>query len=196
MFTFQRATPDDADQIARILIKRAKGLAEHLLDGLIPGVNSADILAAALIKGEGAYRTDNVICSRDEERLTGLLFAYPASEHKVPPLMASLLPGKRLAPFRLLLEKSVPDSLYLNTLWMEDKLWNNGGADALMLETASLCRLRGFRRISLFCWNDDDDEMRFFARNGFAIAEHLEQEAVPVTGHDKGASILCKNLEE
>ena len=194
MFTFHQATPDDAEQISRIVVTSNAGLAEQLLDGLIPGLGSVAILTAAFIKGEGPYGTDNVICSRDGERLTSMLFAYPSSEHRVPALLESLIPAKRLAPVRAILERSVPDSLYISSLWLEESLRGKGHAPALLLEAESLCRAKGFDRISLFCWNDNDTGMGFWARHGFSIAEHLDRETIPVQGHDKGGSILCKTI--
>lgn len=194
MFTFQQATPDDADDIARIVASTSGGLAELLLDGLIVGLSSATILSAAFSKGEGPYRTDNVICSRDGERLTSLLFAYPSSEHRVPSLLESFIPSKRLAPVRPILEKSAPGSLYINTLWLAESLQGRGHLTALLLEAETLCKSLGFDRISLFCWNDNDKMMRRWARYGFSILEHLDRETIPVDGHDKGGSILCKIL--
>ena len=192
MFTFQQATPDDADAISAIVIAANDGLVKQLLDGLIPGISSATILSAAFIKGEGPYTTANVICSRDGDRMTSLLFAYPANDHAVPTLLESFIPAKRLKPVRPILEKSVPDSLYINTMWLEESLRGKGHTAALVLEMESLCRAKGFSQMSLFCWNDNEDSMRFWARHGFSIAEHVD--LPPVAGHDKGGSLLCKTI--
>lgn len=194
VFTFQQATPDDADEIARIVTSASGGMTALLLDGLVPGLSSAAILSAAFSKGEGPYRTDNVICSRDGERLTSMLFAYPSTEHKIPSLLENFIPSRRLTPVRPILEKSVPDSLYINTLWLEETLRGKGHVAALLLEAESICRSQGFERISLFCWNDNEDHMRRWTRHGFSIVEHLDRETVPVDGHDKGGSILCKTI--
>lgn len=196
MFTFHQATLDDADAIARIVSSTSGGMAELLLDGLIPGLGSDAILSATFSKGEGPYRTDNVICSRDGERLTSMLFAYPSSEHKVPALLESFIPSKRLNPVRPILEKCAPDSLYINTLWLEESLRGKGHIAALLLEAESICRTLGVSRISVFCWNDADEAMRRWTRHGFTIFELLDRETIPVDGHDKGGSILCRYLED
>lgn len=192
VFAFQQATPDDADAIATIVIAANGELVEQLFGGLIPKLDSAAILSAVFIKGEGPYTTANVICSRDGERMTGMLFAYPASEHVVPLLLESFIPAKRLRPVRPILEKSVPDSLYVNTMWLEESARGKGQAAALVLEMESLCRAKGLTKASLFCWNDNDDTMRFWAQHGFSITEHI---ALPLIGeHDKGGSLLCKSI--
>lgn len=196
MFTFHYATPDDAEAIARIVVRNSGGIAEHLFDGLIPGLNAASILATGFMKGEGPYRAENVIHATKDGETIALLFSYPASEHKVPELMSSFVPVKRINAVRPMLEKTVSDSLYINTLWLAEDLHGKGYGDALMMEAASRCRQLGFTRISLFCWNDAERSMRFFARHGFTLAELLPRDLLPLSQHPDGASILCKNLNE
>ena len=194
MFAFRLATPDHAEQIARIVIDTGEGVVGSLFDGLVPGVSSETLLSAIFMKGEGAYTTDNVLISEEEEAITSLLFAYPAQEHKVLSLMEGLLSPARLEPVRPFLERAVPDSLFVNTLWVAGHLRGQGFGDALLLEAAGRCRRLGFTRISLFCWNDNEYAMRFYTRHGFEMAEYLPREQLPLAGHDMGGSLLCKEL--
>ncbi len=196
MFTFHKATPDDAEQIAAIIMATSEGIVEHLLDNLLNGLSGASILAAAFIKGETPYDTDNVIRSRHGEQITSLLFSYPSSDHHIPSLMETLLPAKRLAAVRPILERSVPDSLYINSIWVAEHLRGKGHAQALMMEAASRCRALGMRQISLFCWNDNLRAMRFYARQGFYVVERLTHQQLPLSGHASGGSLLCMNLVE
>jgi GNAT superfamily N-acetyltransferase len=195
MLDLRRATPDDAEDVARIVILTGEGVVEHLLDGLVPGVDSLTILTAAFIGGEGVYRMENMLCERRDEALTGLLFAYPSEEHRVPPLMESLVPAKRLRAVRPVLERSVPDSLYVNTLWLAEHLRGGGSAGELFAAVLRRCANLGLRRVSLFCWNDNTRAMRFYARNGCFVAERLEPEDLPLERHPLGGSILCRELE-
>lgn len=196
MFTFRQALPDDADQIAAIVSETSAGVVNHLFGGLIPGLPAEKILAAAFLKGQGSYNTANVILSGTADRITGLLFMYPASEHVVPVLMASLLPSKRLEPVRPILERGIPDSLYINSIWLNEELRGSGLGTSLMVEAASRCRALGFDRISLFCWNDNEKALRFYAREKFHIVEHLPPEELSIKGHDQGGSILCRYLDK
>lgn len=196
MFTFHTATLDDAEQIADIIIATGDGIVEHLLDGLIPDLSAGMLLATAFIQREGPYDTDNVIRSVRDEAITALLFSYPSSEHAVPPLMESMLPAKRLRAVRPILERSIPESLYINSIWMADAYRRKGYGEILMHEAATRCRAFGLRRISLFCWNDNESAMRFYARMGFALYEHLPAELIPVKGHTLGGSLLSYHLPE
>ena len=196
MFNMQPASLDDAEQIADIIIKTGDGIVEHLLGGLIPELSPAMILATAFIQREGPYNTDNVLRSIDEDVITSLLFSYPSSEHKVPPLMESMLPARRLKAVRPILEHSIPDSLYINTIWMADAYRGQGYGEAIMREAMNRSMEFGFKRLSLFCWNDNENAIRFYARMGFTLHEHLPPEMIPVEGHALGGSILLYHLPE
>jgi GNAT superfamily N-acetyltransferase len=193
---FDLATPDDAEQTAAIVAETAGGLVEHLFDGLIPGLSGTSILSVAFMKGEPPYHTDNVIRSMHGEHITGLLFSYPSSEHRVPLLLENLLPAKRLNPVRPALEHCVPDSLFINTIWVEEQLRGSGMADMLMLEAMNRAKELGLFAISLFCWNDNERALRFYARHGFTLREHLPPETLALPGHPNGGAILGLGLPE
>ncbi len=194
MFAFRLATPDDAEQIARIIYDTSAGVASHLFDGLISGLDGKTLLSAGFMRGEGAYRAENIILSERDGAITGLLFSYPFSDHKVPAMMETFLPAKRLGIVRPLLERCVPDSLYINTIWLAESLRGKAMGDALLIEAAGRCRQLGFNRICLFCWNDNEHALHFYARHGFELTEHIPREQLPLDGHDKGGSLLCKTL--
>lgn len=194
MTAFYQATPDDAEQIADIVIDTSGGIVERLFDGLIPDVTPQMVLSAAFVQGEGQYKTENVICLKSDDTIAGLLFSYTAEEHKIPSLMESMLPSKRLAPVRPILERSIPDSLYISTIWVDEALRGEGYADLLMLEAVSRCRALGLNKISLFCWNDNERALRFYARKNFTLHEHLPPELIRLKGHPLGGSLLILNL--
>ena len=192
MYTFKRATPDDADLIADIIIRQSGGVVDHLIGNLVLGLSATDILSAFLMKGESPYSTENIIMAVRKEAIVGICFAYPASEHKIPLLMANYIPDKRLNAVRPVFESSIPDCLYINTFWVDDSQAQISLGQALLLEADSLCAMLGLSGLSKFCWNDDEEQMRFFSENGFALHQHLPKEMVPLEGHDLGGSILFR----
>ncbi len=196
MFTFQQATPDDAEQLAQVVIETGEGIAEHLFDGLIPGVSALTILSAAFLKGEGCYRVENVIRSMSKGDISAVLFSYPAEQHIVPALMESFIPAKRINAVRPILERTIEDSLYINTFWVSPTLRGHGHADALMVEAESECRELGRSKISLFCWNDNTRACKFYARHGFQVVEALGPEMLSLNNHTSGGSLFCRYLNE
>jgi len=196
MVSFIKATPDYAEQIAEIVYETSAGVAAKLFDKLIPGVSGKTILGAAFGKGENAYSTKNVILSLHQDKVVALLFAYHAREHRTPALMESLLPAKRINAVRPVLEQAEPESLYINTIWVDESLRSKGVGKQIIKEAARLAKRFGVDKISLFCWNDNEQALAFYNKNGFEVTKTFPQEALPLEGHDLGGSILCKQLEK
>ncbi len=191
-FTERAALSDDADAISAIINKAGAGVVSHLLDKLLPGFSGESLLSTVLLQGGGAYSLDNMLLLEHRGKPAGLLFSYPASEHVIHPLMNGFVPSARIDAARPILERSVPGSLYVNCLWTDDELHGTPAEDLLLERAAQRAAKSGLARISLFCWNDDADGMRFYARHGFEVAEHFPREALPIKGHDSGGSLLCK----
>ena len=194
MFIFEQASNSNTDDIAEIVTEANGSLVAQLFDKLIPGLSGVSILSAAFIKGEGPYKTDNVICSFDGSEITSLIFAYPATEHTIPLLLESFVPRKRLDPIRPILERSIPGSLYVNTVWITKELRTEAYGKALLAKVEEMCSEQGLDSISLFCWNNNDNKMEFLLDHGFSIGEHLPYELIPVEGYKDGGSILYKPL--
>ncbi|MDR1660036.1 MAG: GNAT family N-acetyltransferase [Desulfovibrio sp.] len=192
MTAFRRATPDAAEQIARIVCGTAAGIVETLLGDLVKGVEAAALLSAGFIKGEGVYRTENVLCSMDGEEITALLFSYPSREHRVPALAEALIPARRLRAVRPFLEVAVPDSLFVNTFWVAGHLRGAGLGDALMAAAERRRRELGLSGINLFCWNDNDRALRFYARHGFAEKQRIPAGEALGGRHPEGGSLLFR----
>ena len=192
MNVFAGATPDDAEQVAGIVCRTAAGIVEALLGGLVRGMDGAVLLGTGFIRGEGVYRMENVLCAKDGEEITALLFSYPSAEHRVPPLAEVLIPARRLRAVRPFLERSVADSLFINTFWVAGRLRGTGLADALMAEAEKRCRDLGFSIMSLFCWNDNGCALRFYARHGFAESEKIPAGEALCERHPEGGCILFR----
>jgi ribosomal protein S18 acetylase RimI-like enzyme len=192
MAAFRQATPDEAERIAGIVCGTAAGIVEALLGDLVRGVDAALLLGVGFINGEGVYRTENVLCSKDAEEITALLFSYPSRDHRIPPLAEALIPAKRLRAVRPFLETAVPDSLFINTFWVAGHLRGAGRGDALMAAAERRCRDLGLSAMSLFCWNDNVRALRFYARHGFAEGERIPAGEVLGGRHPEGGTILFR----
>jgi GNAT superfamily N-acetyltransferase len=191
---FRQATLDDAEQIARIVCSTAAGIVETLLGNLVPGVDADVLLGAAFLRGEGAYRAENALCSREGDSINALLLSYPSSGQKTPPIVENLIPAKRLKVVRPFMEACVPDSLFVNTFWVEESLRGNGHADALMDMAVERCAALGFERISLFCWEDNRQARRFYEKHDFAVFSRIMPDGRLRELHPQGGTLLCREF--
>ena len=188
------ANADNAEEVARIISQSSDGVVSHLLDGLIKGFSGETLLSTALMQGNPPYCLENVSLVTRGGGLVGLLFAYPATEHKISLIIRNFVPSRRLNSVRPILETAIPGSLYINTLWVEETQRSKGLGATLIEYAAALAKKQQIARLSLFCWNDNEQALRFYAREGFTIETHLPEELLPLEGHSKGGSILCKRL--
>ncbi len=193
-FIERTALPDDADAVSAIINKAGAGLVSHLLDKLLPGFSGESLLSSVLLQGGEPYSLDNMLLLEHEGKPAGLLFSYPAAAHAIHPLMNGFVPSARIDAARPILERSVPGSLYVNCLWTAEELRGTPAEDLLLERAVQQAAKLDLVRISLFCWNDDADGLRFYARHGFELAEHFPRESLPIKGHDAGGSLLCKSV--
>ncbi len=193
---------DEAEVVASIIDSTSKGVASYLLEDLVSGFSPQALLAAAMLQGDGAYSLDNILLLEQDNQIAGLLFSYPATLHKVMPLMRSFVPASRIEAVLPILERAVPDSLYINTIWVAEnmrgqKTTSTHGqkmSDLLMQKATARAKSLGLSRVSLFCWNDNHRALSFYTRHGFSIAEHFPPEALRLHGCVEGGSLLCKTL--
>jgi GNAT superfamily N-acetyltransferase len=190
--TFAPATPDDAEILACHIRQTSEGIVDHLLDRLFPDLVVEDFLAMILRESGTHFHTDNIALAKYQHLITGLLFAYPSSQHDVPELMENFLNPRRLDPVRAILTTSVPNTLYINTIWTHPDWRGTGLADLLMEQALLLSRTYGLQGISLHVWCDNHRALAFYSRHGFSKYQTLAAQDPLISRHPKGSLILFR----
>ncbi|MCR5814454.1 MAG: GNAT family N-acetyltransferase [Desulfovibrio sp.] len=165
--SFRQGTPDDAAFLAHCVREVSGGVVDVLLKGLLPGIDSEQLLSMVLRDTSQHYSHKNCVLGFLGQNCVGLLFAYPASEQSIPPLMRAMLPKNRLEPLMDILTAQVPESLYINTFWVESALRGSGLADSLMDYAKALSETLGLKGVSLFAFRNNARALAFYARHGF-----------------------------
>ncbi|NCD22019.1 MAG: GNAT family N-acetyltransferase [Spartobacteria bacterium] len=189
---FLTATPDDVDILARHIRETSEGIVEQLLDNLFPDLTADDFLAMVLRESDTHFHTDNIALVKHQDTLIGLLFAYPASQHGIPEIMDRFLPPSRLDPVRAILTTSVPETIYINTIWTHPDWRGTGVADLLMEHARLLSEERGLRGLSLHVWRDNARALAFYARHGFREHQMIPAQAPLCARHPQGSFILTR----
>ena len=193
---FRRAGPAEARAIAAIVAEAADGLVEELLGGWLSGLDSLEILALAFGMGEGVYKPGNIVLAEDDEGLRGLLFAYPSSRQGLPSLAGQYVPPARLARLKSVLTASVPDTLWVNTLWVAESHRGLGLGGALLELAEDWAEQESLKGVGLYAWAAAEGALRFYEGRGFSVVRAVPASEPPVAGrtgpHGAGGLVLAK----
>ncbi|MCR4667422.1 MAG: GNAT family N-acetyltransferase [Desulfovibrio sp.] len=189
--SFRLASPEDASLLAKIVITVSGGVVEALLDGLLPAVSGEQVLTMVLRDASSHYSYKNCVLAEQGGEIVGLLFAYPASFQKIPPLMKTMIPAKRLQPLIDILTAHVEHSLHINTFWVDAQLRGSGLSDSLMEYAGDLARDMNLSKIGLFAWRDNARALAFYARHGFTCVREVDIPPTFSEQHGHGDLYAC-----
>lgn len=192
----RRGTADDAAFLAHIVNIVSEGVTEALLGNALPGLSAEKALEMVFRRGEAPYAPENVLLVEEEGRVLGLLFSYDAVLQKVPAVMTGFLGEKRVGPFRPLLEASVSDALWVNTLWVSEEA-RGLGLGTLLLNLAEDTALeQGKTAVALHCFADNAGGMRLYEKFGFVRQGEIPSAPVLSDRHPQGGVLWVKRLSE
>jgi ribosomal protein S18 acetylase RimI-like enzyme len=192
--TLRQADPEDALAIARIVREVSGGVADFLMHRLALAVSVERLLASLVMETGNPLSHENALLLEQGSRPAGLLLAYPWAQQSIPDILRTLAAKKRLDMLEGMLRVADPDSLYINTLWVDEPLRGGGAADDLMDCAVLMAREMGLPRISLHVWDDNARAMRFYRRCGFVVARHFDVPRHRQLPHDGGNSLLILEI--
>lgn len=188
----RQADPDDAEFIGRIICEVSGGVTDYLLRRVSLLVSPAKLMAMTVMETDNPFSHENVLLLEDGEAIAGMLLAYPWDQHAVSDVIRRIVPRKDLKVLEGLLAKADEDSLYVNTLWVDEPWRGSGMADELMECGSLLAQEMGLGKISLHVWADNLRARRFYERHGFEVVEHFDVPRHRHLPHDGGNMLLSK----
>jgi ribosomal protein S18 acetylase RimI-like enzyme len=193
--TLSLADLDDAEAIAGIVRATSGGLVDYLLGGLSRFVSSKGILTSLIMESANPFSYENAVVVRaDNETVAGLLLAYPAAQHHPPDILRRVVASRKLRHIQGLLEGAYPDSLYVNTLWVDEPYRGTGVAAELLQCALLLAAEQGLAGLSLNVWADNQQAIRFYRRNHFTTVRHCDIPNHPELPHEGGNFLLRRDL--
>ncbi|NDY56489.1 GNAT family N-acetyltransferase [Desulfovibrio sulfodismutans] len=186
--SLRQADPEDASAIARIIREVSAGVADFLLHRVSLAVSVNRLLATLVMEPGNPFSYENALLLEHDGRLAGLLLAYPWNRHGYPDILQRLVAHKRLEMLDGMLRTADAQSLYINTLWVDEALRGTGTAGDLLECATLMAKDNGLPRISLHVWNDNARAMRFYLRHGFTVARHYDVPRYRQLQHDGGFS--------
>ncbi len=193
--TLSQADLDDAESIAHIVRITSGGLVDYLLGGLSRFVSPQGILTSLIMESGNPFSYENAVVMRaDNDTVAGLLLVYPAAQHHPPDILRRVVASRKLRHIQSLLEGAYPDSLYVNTLWVDEPYRGTGVAAGLLQCALLLAAEQGLGGLSLNVWADNQRAIRFYRRNHFSTVCHCDIPNHPELSHEGGNFLLWRDL--
>lgn len=185
---------DEAELLASLINKASGGVISYLLNGVAPGFSGEQLLAATIGQESETYGEEAALLLEREGQCSGLLIAYPSALHVLHPSLHIFVSAKKVTAVRPILEACVPDSLHINTFWLDESL--SGPDDALLLlhRAEERAKARGLARLGAFCRSSEKRDMAFFTAQGFITDTVFAPEAVSIADRPEGGVLLRKEL--
>lgn len=183
-------TATDIDDLVRYLLMAGEGLFEFLFDDAYPGLTARDALALGAGDSESPYHFENAYLVESDNRVVGCLVAFPAEQIGLPELAYSVLARERLDPVRPLFEEHVPESLYINTLAVDESMRGQGVGGLLLDFAAELAQGAGCTSMTLHAWGDNETALSLYEARGFERVGAVEMPRTETLRHDAPMLLL------
>jgi len=193
--TYRTGRAEDCLKLAEFIYIASDGVVEFLFRDLIPGRSPQQIVAHNIDKDTGHYTYKNTVVAEDGRNVVGVSFFYPSRYHLISKEMRQFFPEDRLEHLKHVLSGRVENSLYLDTLCVDEKFRGNGIGAKLISMTKKKAAEEGYNALSLIALADNTNAHRLYYRCGFEIASHVEMAAHELIPHEGGAYLMCCNLE-
>lgn len=186
------AEADDAPELARLIDIAGGGVYEFLLDGLVPGLTAAEMLAPGLAGTTGSLSHRQSGVAEIGGRVVGVAHGYPTDWIRTEDY--SGLPADRVAHLASFSGTQDWGSYFLSALAVDPSFRRRGIAGRLLAWFYARARTGGFDRVTLHVWADNPPARRLYAGEGFV---EVGQAAIPWHArlpHEGGSLLLRREV--
>jgi len=193
--TYRTGRAEDCLKLAEFIYIASDGVVEFLFRDLIPGRSPQQIVAHNIDKDTGHYTYKNTVVAEDGRNVVGVSFFYPSRYHVISKEMRQFFPEERLEHLKHVLSGRVENSLYLDTLCVDEKFRGDGIGAKLISMTKKKAAAQGYNALSLIALADNTNAHRLYYRCGFEIVSHVEMAPHELIPHEGGAYLMRCLLE-
>ena len=193
--SYRAGRKKDCSKLAEFIYIASDGVVEFLFRDLIPGRSPQQIVARNLDKDTGHYSYKNAVVAEVRDKVVGASFFYPSRFHVISDKMRQFFPQDRLEHLKYILSGRVENSLYLDTLCVDERFRGSGIGGKLITLTKNKAAEEGLKAVSLITLADNTNAHRLYYRCGFEIISHLEMAAHELIPHRGGAYLMRSWVE-
>lgn len=182
--SIRTAVERDAADIARLFLVSSDGLAAYIWDcDRPPGLDLLAHGAARYARRGTAFSYENCTVAASGERVIAMLHAFEMPESE------GIEEDPILRPYA---ELEDPGSLYISGIAV-DAGWRGQGIGGALLDVAEdLASHRGCDRLSLICFEENQDALRLYRRRGYEEIDRRPIAPHPCLHHTEGDALLMR----
>lgn len=192
--SYRWATTEDSAAVASYIRLAGDGLYEFLLDDLIPGFTSMEILkwTVGVLASPLSYKNCFVAVDTCNNEIAGLINLFPADllrEHG-----HDLLSTERWQYLDPVFSLQDWGSLFINSLAVGSK-WRQCGIGGRLLDHShEQAKSDGYDRVSLHVWSDNLNAISFYEKRGFVTVDRVTLPAHPDFPGKSGSILMHRRV--
>lgn len=171
--SYRHATSEDSAAVASYICLAGDGLYEFLLNDLIPGFTSTEILkwTVGVLASPLSYKNCFVAVDCRDDQIAGVINLFPADLLREQ--SHELINTQRWRYLEPVFQRQDWGSLFINSLAV-GRQWRQCGIGGRLLDHAfERAEKDGYDRVSLHVWSENLNAISFYEKRGFKVMEEV-----------------------
>jgi ribosomal protein S18 acetylase RimI-like enzyme len=188
------AQPEDASQIAPLVIEAGNGFYEFLFEGFGPESALVQIIEQMVSADKGPYGYQHYQIAERNGRFAGFVNAFPAKS--VQDQDRGPIPKERwnhIAPMNEVMDL---ESFFLNSIGVSVDERRRGVGQALLKSVLVRAKQLGFKSVTLLVWEENHSARRLYERHGFKVVRTVTLAPHPKLPETQGLLMRCELAED
>lgn len=186
---------EDCAKIGEGIEKASGGILEFLFHGLVSDQTPGEIMADLLRDETGNESYKNAIVAEYQNDIIGIVYSYPAKFHEISDATRKFFPGDRLKFLAEFYNSRVEDSLFLDSIYVDEKFRGQGIGSKLIALTKQKAREEGYKQLSLMVMSDNQVARQAYERSSFKIVKHINVKEHWLMPNKGGIYLLVSDLD-
>lgn len=191
---YRRGRFEDCDKIAEGIDRASGGIMDFLFHGLTGNFTPAEMMADFLRDGVGQESYENAIVAEFQGEIVGIVYSYPAKYHGITEEARTFFPKERLEFLADFYNSRVEDSLFLDSIYVNEEFRGQGVGSKLIALTKEKARESGYEQLSLMVMNENFTARRAYERSHFKVVKHVDVKEHPLMPNKGGIYLLVSDV--
>lgn len=187
---------EDSAKIGEGIDKASGGILEFLFHDLVDNQTPGQVMTELLRGQVGNESYENAIVAEYENEVIGIVYSYPSKFHEISEETRKFFPGDRLRFLADFYNSRVDDSLFLDSIYIDEKFRGHGIGKKLIELTKEKAKNMGYKQLSLMVMSDNHIARRAYERSNFTIVKHINVKEHWLIPNKGGIYLLVSDVDK